>query len=91
MENVNLPGRTTRVDRAMYEAMMSAMWKALPAKSPSLPQTETRAAVVQYLPGDLYPGGAKAGWWAKTFQLDQEAIGTIIREDTKPLRWDRKK
>lgn len=91
VENVNVPGRTTRVDRGMYEAMKAAMWKALPTKSPGLTQTEIRAAVARYLPEDLYPGGAKSGWWAKTVQLDQEAKGTIIREDTKPLRWYRKK
>jgi len=91
VENVNVPGRTTRVDRAMYEAMKAAMWKALPTQSPGLTQSEIREAVVQYLPEDLYPGGAKAGWWAKTVQLDQEAKGAIIRENTKPLRWYRKK
>jgi len=64
VENVNVPGRTTRVDRAMYEAMKAAMWKALPTQSPGLTQTEIREAVVQYLPEGLYPGGAKAGWWA---------------------------
>ena len=91
VENVNVPGRTTRVDRAMYVAMKSAMWIVLPTKSPGLTQAEIREAVLPYLPKDLYPGGAKVGWWAKTIQLDQEAKGTILREDTKPLRWYRKK
>ena len=90
VENVNVPGRTTRVNKAMYEAMKTAMWKALPTSSPGLTQTEIREAVVQYLPDDLYPGGEKAGWWAKTVQLDQEAKGNIVREQTKPLRWYRK-
>jgi hypothetical protein len=47
-------------------------------------------AVVLHLPRDLFPGGAKAGWWAKTVQLDQEAKGTIVRDTGKPLRWRRK-
>jgi Family of unknown function (DUF6958) len=29
---------------------------------------------------------AKAGWWAKTVQLDLEAKGTIARAKAKPLR-----
>lgn len=91
VENVNVPGRTTRVNAAMYAAMKQAMWKVLPAQSPGLTQSEIREAVVPYLPEDLYPGGAKVGWWAKTVQLDQEAKGTLIRESTKPLRWHRTK
>ncbi|MGD2027364.1 MAG: hypothetical protein PVI99_06065 [Anaerolineales bacterium] len=89
VENVNVPGRTTRVNKAMYNAMKAAMWKVLPSESPGLNQNEIREAVLPYLPEDLYPGGEKVGWWAKTVQLDQEAKGTLVREDTKPLRWYR--
>jgi hypothetical protein len=89
VENVNVPGRTSRVNKAMYDAMKQAMWQAIPAESPGLTQNEIREAVVPCLPEDLYPGGAKAGWWAKTVQLDQEAKGTLVREATKPLRWHR--
>jgi len=89
IENVNVPGSTTRVSRAMYEAMRQAMWKVLPATAPGLTQSEIRAAVVPHLPDDLYPGGAKVGWWAKAVQLDLEAKGTLVREPTKPLRWHR--
>jgi hypothetical protein len=89
VENVNVPGRTSRVDKGMYEAMKAAMWKILPTQSPGLNQTEIREGVVPHLPKDLYPGGAKAGWWAKTVQLDLEAKGTLVREATKPLRWYR--
>ena len=89
IENVNVPGSTTRVSRAMYEAMRLAMWKVLPATAPGLTQSEIRAAVARHLPDDLYPGGAKAGWWAKAVQLDLEAKGTLVREPAKPLRWHR--
>jgi hypothetical protein len=89
VENVNVPGRTTRVNKAMYNAMKAAMWKVFPSESPGLNQNEIREAVLPYLPEDLYPGGEKVGWWAKTVQLDQEAKGTLVREDTKPLRWYR--
>ncbi|MFQ5942978.1 MAG: hypothetical protein ACE5JF_05445 [Anaerolineales bacterium] len=57
--------------------------------SPGLTQNEIRDSVVKHLPDDLYPGGAKAGWWAKNVQLDQEAKGNLVREATKPLRWYR--
>ncbi len=89
IENVTSPGRTSRVNKVMYDAMKEAMWQVLPAASPGLTQKEIYDGVMAHLPEDLYPGGAKAGWWAKAVQLDQEAKGTLIREATKPLRWHR--
>jgi len=46
-------------------------------------------ALLPHLPADLFPGGAKAGWWMKTVQLDLETKGIITREKTKPLRLHR--
>ncbi len=89
IENVNVPGNTTRVSKVMYEAMLRAMWKILPEQAPGLTQAEIFDGVKQHLPEDLFPGGAKAGWWAKAVQLDQEAKGNLMREATKPLRWHR--
>ncbi len=89
VENVNVPGYTTRVDAGMYHAMRRALLKALPSKAPGLTQAEMHEAVLPHLPKDLFPGGAKAGWWAKSVQLDLEAKGIVTREDTKPLRWHR--
>jgi hypothetical protein len=89
VENVNVPGSKTRVSQAMYSAMQQAMWIVLPSQAPGLTQAEIRQAVIPHLPEDLYPGGAKAGWWAKTVQLDLEAKGRLVREHTKPLRWHR--
>jgi hypothetical protein len=31
-------------------------------------------AVKEHLPEDVFPGGAKANWWAKTVQLDLKEI-----------------
>ena len=87
VENVNVPGYTTRVNAVMYEAMHRAMLKVLPTEEPGVTQSEIRQAVVAHLPEDLFPGGAKAGWWSKTVQLDLEAKGRMVREPTKPLRW----
>lgn len=87
VENINTPGRTSRVNAVMYRAMRQAMLQVLPYTEPGLTQAEMREAVIPYLPEDLYPGGAKAGWWAKTVQLDLEAKGIVVREATKPLRW----
>jgi hypothetical protein len=89
IKNVNLPGYTSTVNKVMYEAMLQAMWKVIPSVAPGLTQTEIRKAVLSYLPADLYPGGAKAEWWAKAVQLDQEAKGNLAREATKPIRWHR--
>jgi len=87
VENVNVPGKTSRVNAAKYEAMKQAMLAVLPSEAPGLTQDEIREAVSAHLPDDLYPGGATSGWWAKTVQLDLEAKGTVIRESTRPLRW----
>jgi hypothetical protein len=35
---------------------------------------------------EQFPGGAKAGWWAKAVQLDLEAKGVVKREKTSPIR-----
>ena len=89
VENVNVPGQTTRVDAKMYNAMRHAMLAVLPAAAPGLTQAEFLDAVVPHLPPELYPGGEKAGWWSKCVQLDLEAKGIVVREATKPLRWHR--
>jgi hypothetical protein len=89
VENFNHPGKRRRVDAANYHAMRRALLKALPRKTPGLRYTEMLRAVLRYLPQNLFPGGAKAGWWLKTVQLDLEAKRTIAREKTKPLRWHR--
>jgi hypothetical protein len=86
VENVNHPGQAKPVDAEMYEAMKRAFLKILPKTSPGLTVEEVYERVVVHLPEDLFPQGAKAGWWAKTVQLDLEAKGTIEREKTKPLR-----
>lgn len=90
VENVNVPGRTTTVDATMYQAMFRALMKVLPRRKPGLTQAEMFKAVVPHLPQDIFPKGAKAGWWVKTVQLDQEAKGRIVREESKPLRWHRR-
>jgi hypothetical protein len=87
VENVNHPGRTSTVDARMYQAMREALLRVLPVEAPGLTQGQMVEAVVPHLPTDLFPGGAKAGWWAKSVQLDLEAKGIIARESSKPLRW----
>lgn len=47
---------------------------------------EMRDAVAPLLPDDLFPGGAKVGWWSKAVQLDLEAKGLIARQSSTPLR-----
>ena len=47
---------------------------------------EIRQRLAAHLPEELFPGGAKAGWWAKTVQLDLEAKGLAVRVQGRPLR-----
>ncbi|EGI78582.1 DUF6958 family protein [Hylemonella gracilis] len=86
IENINTPGRVERVDRAKYLAMKEALMSVLPKTSPGLTVAEVKSAILPLLPQDLFPAGAKAGWWLKATQLDLEAKGLLQRENTKPLR-----
>lgn len=87
VENVNVPGHTTRVDAIKYAAMKTALLKVLPAKAPGITQKQMSSDVKLHLPEDLFPGGAKAGWWMKCVQLDLEAKRIVTRDATKPLTW----
>ena len=86
VENVIRPGKPRLVDAGMYSAMRRAVLKALPAKEPGLTLAELLARVEPALPEAIFPGGAKAGWWFKTVQLDLEAKGLARRTKTTPLR-----
>ncbi len=89
IENVNHPGKTTPVDAGMYSAMRDALLGVLPEAAPGMTEAQMLMAVIPKLPADLYPGGARAGWWCKAVQLDLEAKGEITRELSRPLRWHR--
>lgn len=86
----NKPGSVARVDAEKYAATRRALLKLLPKKAPGLSFSEMLDQITPLLPDDLFPGGAKRGWWIKTVQLDLEAKGLIDRADTKPLRWHKR-
>ena len=86
VENVIRPGKPRLVDARMYTAMRRAMLKALPPAEPGITLAELRQRLLPKLPATLFPGGAKAGWWLKTVQLDLEAKGLIIRSSKPPVR-----
>jgi hypothetical protein len=85
--NFVTPGRIVKVDRVKFLAMRDALLSVLPAKAPGITSSEVKERILHLLPQDLFPGGARAGWWQKAAQLDLEAKGRIAREDTKPLRF----
>ncbi len=87
VENINTPGRTSNVNALKYHEMKSSFLKVLPRKSPGLTQKEIQLEVRKYLSESIFPHGKTAGWWAKTVQLDLEAKGIVVRENTTPLRW----
>jgi hypothetical protein len=86
IQNVVSPGRTYNVDATKYEAMKTAVLKVIPGKSPGMTVAELLDSIRPKLPQDVFPGGAKAGWWLKAVQLDLEAKSVLVRENTKPLR-----
>lgn len=90
LENANHPGQVRSADGRMYRAMRAAMLQVLPDKAPGLTQIEIQRDVIAHLPSELFPGGAKSGWWSKAVQLDLEAKGLVVREPSRPLRWHRR-
>jgi len=91
IENINTPGRSTRVNSNKFLAMRKALLAALPFEKPGLNQAEMGQTVLPYLPEELFPNGEKAMWWVKCVQLDLEAKGIIQRNvDQKPTRWFQK-
>lgn len=86
VENVNTPGKSTRVDAAKYKAMHDAMLGVLPSEAPGMKVADVIDAVKPKLPDDLYPGGKTSGWWVKCVQLDLEAKKVIARADKPPVR-----
>jgi len=91
VENVNHPGQSKLVDTAMYDAMRKAYLEVLPEGPPGLTLVAIADELAGRLPQDLYPNGARAGWWAKTVQLDLEAKGLVGRERTTPIRLYRRR
>ena len=89
VKNVNHPGSVKLIDADMYKAMKRAYLAVLPASVPGLTLLEIHERLIAQLPQNLYPAGARAGWWAKTVQLDLEARGIIKRVKTSPLRLHR--
>ncbi len=89
VENVNVPGQTSRVNAAKYTEMRSAILEVLPDSSPGMTHAELCDAVRRLLDDAVFPGGKKVTWWSKTVQLDLEAKRVIERENSKPLRWHR--
>lgn len=87
IENINHPGLAKPADAAMYTAMRKAYLAVTPKEAPGMTAAAIRAALEDHLPQDLFPGGAKAGWWAKAVQLDLEAKGLLIRDKSSPLRF----
>ena len=79
VENVVSPGSIRRVDADKYGAMKRAYLSVVPKAAPGATTAQMLERVIDKLPQDLFPDGAKAGWWAKCVQLDLEAKGIVKR------------
>jgi hypothetical protein len=86
VQNLNHPDVIKSVDAAMYAAMRKAYLAVVPEEGPGLTLDAIRERLPAVLSEDLFPGGAKANWWAKTVQLDLEAKGVVVRDKSSPLR-----
>jgi hypothetical protein len=86
VRNVTSPHHITHVDRVKYDAMRQALMAVLPDAPPGMTVAEAQSALLVHLDNDLFPGGAKAGWWMKCVQLDLEARGVLARGPKSPVR-----
>jgi Family of unknown function (DUF6958) len=86
VENIIRPQSRRRVDGPKYRAMRRALLAVVPRRAPGLTLADALAAVIPRLPTVLFPGGAGAGWWFKTVQLDLEAKRLLVRERTSPIK-----
>jgi hypothetical protein len=84
--NVTSPHHVTRVDRAKYMAMKTALMAVLPDAAPGMTPAEAQKALLAHLDAGLFPGGEKAGWWMKCVQLDLEARAVLARGPKAPVR-----
>ncbi|MGR3467427.1 MAG: DUF6958 family protein [Shimia sp.] len=87
IEVLNRNGSPHRVGREKFEHVSAVLMAALPEGTPGMTFAEVKEAVRDGLGAELFPGGAKMGWWLKTVQLDHEARGMIARSETSPLRF----
>ena len=86
VETVIRPGSRRTVDGSKYRAMRRALLAVVPRRAPGLTLADALDAVIPQLPRELFPGGAGAGWWFKTVQLDLEAKRLLVREKVSPIR-----
>ncbi len=85
VENINTPGRTTRLDKTKYMAMRLALLKALPSQAPGVSVADAHKTLLEHLSQGVFPNGSKSMWWFKAVQLDLEAKGIIKRAAKKPV------
>ena len=86
VENVVTPGSVRFVDAEKYGAMKRAYLAVVPKSEPGATPAQMLERVIEKLPQDLFPDGAKAGWWAECVQLDLEAKGIVKRANGSPVR-----
>ena len=86
IESISSAHRTTRANRATYEAMRDALLRVLPRSPPGLKVSQAKAPVLPHLPDAPFPAGRTAGGWLKAVQLDLEAKGVIARAPRKPVQ-----
>ncbi|MEO8560290.1 MAG: hypothetical protein ABJA49_03845 [Betaproteobacteria bacterium] len=68
VENVVSPGSIRRVDAEKYGTMKRAYLAVVPKSAPGATLAQMLERVLEKLPRELFPDGAKAGWWAKCVQ-----------------------
>ena len=87
IENINVPGKVSRVEKTKYEEIKRCLMSVLPEQAPGLSHSQIVEACKSEASDTLFPNGEKLGWWTKTVQLDLEAKSALKRHTGKPLSW----
>ena len=75
VENIVSPGSTRLVDAEKYAAMKRAYLAVVPKSAPGATPAQMLERMIENLPQDLFPDGAKAGWWAVNGELVRNGDG----------------
>ncbi len=90
VENVNVPGYTSRVDAEHYEAMKAVLLRILSKEGVGLTQTEMFTNARDVASPKRFPDAGKVSWWVKCVHLDLEAKASLRGTGPRSPMWCRR-
>lgn len=76
------------MDAVKFRKSCAGVLSVLPTEAPGMNPSDMIAAARAVRP-DSHFHGSTPGWWIKGTQRHLEAVGDVVRDKGKPLRWRR--